>query len=346
MEMNRRMPHDNDAEQAVLGAIFIDSSIFLNVTEILEPEDFFRPEHQDIFRAMMLLSEENAELDTVTIIDRLKTMDKLQTVNPRYLAELASVTPTSRNWQFYAEIIARQSLRRKLIRVADEIANDGFQNDVDINDLLSEAEARIMGVSEGRRNDGFKSMKDVVHEVYEQIEALAGNNTGITGIPTGFRDLDFMTSGFGRNDLIILAARPSMGKTAFALNIASHVGTSPDGYTVAVFSLEMGADQLVSRMISSQGMIDATKLRQGSLDHQDWDNFTTAIGTLANSKIFIDDSAGIRVNEIRAKCLRLKQEHGLDMVIIDYLQLIQGSGSRQGENRQQEVSEISRMLKG
>lgn len=179
-----------------------------------------------------------------------------------------------------------------------------------------------MGVSEGRRNDGFKSMKDVVHEVYEQIEALAGNNTGITGIPTGFRDLDFMTSGFGRNDLIILAARPSMGKTAFALNIASHVGTSPDGYTVAVFSLEMGADQLVSRMISSQGMIDATKLRQGSLDHQDWDNFTTAIGTLANSKIFIDDSAGIRVNEIRAKCLRLKQEHGLDMVIIDYLQLI------------------------
>src|SRR5699024_1672300 len=346
MEMNRRMPHDNDAEQAVLGAIFIDSSIFLNVTEILEPEDFFRPEHQDIFRAMMLLSEENAELDTVTIIDRLKTMDKLQTVNPRYLAELASVTPTSRNWQFYAEIIARQSLRRKLIRVADEIANDGFQNDVDINDLLSEAEARIMGVSEGRRIDGFKSMKDVVHEVYEQIEDLEGNNTVITGIPTGFRDLDFMTSGFGRNDLIILAARPSMGKTAFALNIASHVGTSPDGYTVAVFSLEMGADQLVSRMISSQGMIDATKLRQGSLDHQDWDNFTTAIGTLANSKIFIDDSAGIRVNEIRAKCLRLKQEHGLDMVIIDYLQLIQGSGSRQGENRQQEVSEISRMLKG
>lgn len=347
MEMNRRMPHDNDAEQSVLGAIFIDSSIFLNVTEVIEPEDFFRHEHQHIFRAMMLLSEENAELDVVTISDKLRSMDELNnTVNPRYLAELANVTPTSRNWQFYADIIAKQSLRRKLISVADEIASDGYHNEVDINDLLSEAEARIMGVSEGRRNDGFKSMKDVVHEVYEQIEALAGNDNGITGIPTGFRDLDFMTSGFGRNDLIILAARPSMGKTAFALNIASHVGTAPAGYTVAVFSLEMGADQLVSRMISSQGMIDATKLRQGSLDHQDWDNFTTAIGTLANSKIFIDDSAGIRVNEIRAKCLRLKQEHGLDMVIIDYLQLIQGSGSRQGENRQQEVSEISRMLKG
>src|SRR5699024_1469118 len=165
-------------------------------------------------------------------------------------------------------------------------------------------------------------------------------------IPTGFRDLDFMTSGFGRKDLIILAARPSMGKTAFALNIASHVGASRDGYTVAVFFIEMGADQLVSRMISSQGLIVARMLGLGYLYHQDWDNFTTAIGTLANSKIFIDDSAGIRVNEIRAKCLRLKQEHGLDMVIIDYLQLIQGSGSRQGENRQQEVSEISRMLKG
>ncbi|HBV22792.1 MAG TPA: replicative DNA helicase [Jeotgalicoccus sp.] len=347
MEMNRQMPHDNDAEQSVLGAIFIDSSIFLNVTEIIAPEDFYRPEHQQIFRAMMLLSEQNAELDVVTITDKLRSMDELNnTVNPRYLGELSNVTPTSRNWQFYADIIARQSLRRKLISVADEIASDGFQNEVDINELLAEAESRIMGVSEGRRSDGFKSMKEVVHEVYEQIESLAGNNTGITGIPTGYRDLDFMTSGFGRNDLIILAARPSMGKTAFALNIAGHVGTSPDGYTVAVFSLEMGADQLVSRMISSQGMIDATKLRQGALDHQDWDNFTTAIGTLANSKIFIDDSAGIRVNEIRAKCLRLKQEHGLDMVIIDYLQLIQGSGSRQGENRQQEVSEISRMLKG
>src|SRR5699024_7424315 len=178
------------------------------------------------------------------------------------------------------------------------IANDGFQNDVDINDLLSEAEARIMGVSEGRRNDGFKSMKDVVHEVYEQIEALAGNNTGITGIPTGVRDLDFMTSGFGRNDLIILAARPSIGRTAVALNIVKYVCTSTDGYTVAVFSLEMGAYQLVSRRISSQGMIYATKLRQGCLDHQDWDNFTTAIGTFANSKFFIDDSAGISVNEI------------------------------------------------
>lgn len=305
MEMNRQMPHDNDAEQSVLGAIFIDSSIFLSVTEIITPEDFYRPEHQQIFRAMMLLSEENAELDVVTITDKLRSMDELNnTVNPRYLAELSNVTPTSRNWQFYADIIARQSLRRKLISVADEIASDGFQNEVDINELLAEAESRIMGVSEGRRSDGFKSMKEVVHEVYEQIESLAGNNTGITGIPTGYRDLDFMTSGFGRNDLIILAARPSMGKTAFALNIAGHVGTSPDGYTVAVFSLEMGADQLVSRMISSQGMIDATKLRQGSLDHQDWDNFTTAIGTLANSKIFIDDSAGIRVNEIRAKCLR------------------------------------------
>ena len=188
-------------------------------------------------------------------------------------------------------------------------------------------------------------MKSVVHEVYEQVEERAGQKSTTTGIPTGYRDLDFMTSGFNRNDLIILAARPSMGKTAFALNIAGHVGTSQDKYTVAIFSLEMGADQLVTRMISSKGMIDATKLRQGNLEHQDWDNFTTAIGQLADSKIFIDDSPGIRVSDIRSKCMRLKQEHGLDMVIIDYLQLIQGSGTRGSDNRQQEVSEISRMLK-
>ncbi len=306
-----------EAEQSVLGAILINPEIFISTAETLEPEDFYRSEHQHIYRAMGILSENHQNIDVVTLINQLKSMEVLNSVGgPRYLAELSNVVPTSRNVSFYVDIVARYALKRKLIQTAEEIANEGFSEEADIEDLLTEAESRIMSISEGRRNEGFKSMKSVVHEVYEQVEARAGQTDTTTGIPTGYRDLDFMTSGFNRNDLIILAARPSMGKTAFALNIAGHVGTSA-----------------------------RTKLRQGNLNHDDWDNFTTAIGSLAESKIFIDDAPGIRVNDIRSKCMRLKQEHGLDMVIIDYLQLIQGSSNKRSDNRQQEVSEISRMLK-
>ncbi|WP_052255251.1 replicative DNA helicase [Salinicoccus sp. YB14-2] len=346
MNGNNQMPHDVEAEQSVLGAILVNPEIFISIYEILDPEDFYRNEHQQIFHAMALLSEERTHIDLVTLTNQLRTMDQLNVIGgPRYLGELSEFVPTSLNWTFYSNIVAKYSLRRRLIETVSEIATDGFSEEFEIEDILNEAESKIMSISEARRNEGFKSMKSVVHEVYEQVEERAGQKSMTTGIPTGYRDLDFMTSGFNRNDLIILAARPSMGKTAFALNIAGHVGTSQDKYTVAIFSLEMGADQLVTRMISSKGMIDATKLRQGNLEHQDWDNFTTAIGQLADSKIFIDDSPGIRVSDIRSKCMRLKQEHGLDMVIIDYLQLIQGSGTRSSDNRQQEVSEISRMLK-
>jgi replicative DNA helicase len=343
---HNQMPHDIEAEQSVLGAIIINPEIYISVSETLDPEDFYRNEHQHIFRAIGTLSEERRQIDLVTISDQLRQMGEFNAAGgPRYLGELAEFVPTTHNWEFYMEIVAKYSLRRKLIQTVSEIATDGFSEEIDIEDLLNEAESRVMSVSEARRNEGFKSMKSIVHEVYEQVESRAARGSTTTGIPTGYRDLDFMTSGFNRNDLIILAARPSMGKTAFALNIAGHVGTSQDNYTVAIFSLEMGADQLVSRMISSKGMIDATKIRQGNLEQQDWDNFTTAIGQLADSKIFIDDTPGIRVSDIRSKCLRLKQEHGLDMIIIDYLQLIQGSGTRRSDNRQQEVSEISRMLK-
>ncbi len=346
MDIHQQMPHNMEAEQSVLGAILINPEIFISTAETLDPEDFYRSEHRHIYQAMGILSENHQNIDVVTLIEQLKSMEVLNSVGgPRYLAELSNVVPTSRNAAFYVDIVAKYALKRKLIQTAEEIANEGFSEDAEIEDLLTEAESRIMSISESRRNEGFKSMKSVVHEVYEQVEARAGQTDTTTGIPTGYRDLDFMTSGFNRNDLIILAARPSMGKTAFALNIAGHAGTSAENHTVAIFSLEMGADQLVSRMISSQGMIDATKLRQGNLGHDDWDNFTTAISSLAESKIFIDDSPGIRVNDIRSKCMRLKQEHGLDMVIIDYLQLIQGSSSKRSDNRQQEVSEISRMLK-
>jgi len=222
---------------------------------------------------------------------------------------------------------------------------ESFNREDEIEDVLSEAEKNILDVSNRQNANAFKNIKDVLIDVYDNIEQLHQNTGDVTGIPTGFKDLDHITSGFQRNDLIIVAARPSVGKTAFALNVAQNVAIKTDE-NVAIFSLEMGADQLVSRMLCAEGNIDAQRLRTGNLETEDWTKLTMAMGSLSNAGIFIDDSPGIRVNEIRSKCRRLKQEHGLGMILIDYLQLIQGSGASAKENRQQEVSEISRSLKG
>ncbi|EIA19354.1 replicative DNA helicase [Listeria fleischmannii subsp. coloradonensis] len=245
--------------------------------------------------------------------------------------------------EYYALIFEDKALLRRLIRTATQIATDGYSREDELDALMDEAEKSILEVS-GRKNVGaFKNIKDVLVKTYDDIEILHNRKGDITGIPTGFKELDKMTAGFQRNDLIIVAARPSVGKTAFALNIAQNVATKTDE-NVAIFSLEMGAEQLVMRMLCAEGNINAQNLRTGSLTSEDWQKLTIAMGTLSNSGIFIDDTPGVRVNEIRSKCRRLKQESGLGMIVIDYLQLIQGSG-RGGENRQQEVSEISRSLK-
>ncbi|PTJ27965.1 replicative DNA helicase [Staphylococcus simulans] len=346
MYEQNQMPHNNEAEQSVLGAIIIDPQLMGETQGVLLPESFYRGAHQHIFRAMMHLFEENSEIDVVTLMDQLTSEGTLSEAGgPQYLAELASNVPTTRNIEYYREIVYKLAAKRNLIRVADQIAKDGYDSELDLDDTLSDAERKILELASTRESEGFKDIRDVLGQVYENAEELDQNSGQTPGIPTGYRDLDQMTAGFNRNDLIILAARPSVGKTAFALNIAQKVATHESNYTVGIFSLEMGADQLATRMICSSGNVDSNRLRTGTMTDEDWNRFTVAVGKLSKTKIFIDDTPGIRITDLRSKCRRLKQEHGLDMIVIDYLQLIMGSGSRMSDNRQQEVSEISRTLK-
>lgn len=342
---DRVPPHNNEAEQSVIGAIFLEPQALITAAELLIPEDFYRIAHQKIFDTMIILSDKGQAIDVVTVTEELSAKKELEDVGGiSYLTELANAVPTAANIAFYARIVEEKALLRRLIRVATSIVEDGYAREDEVEALLSEAEKKMMEVSNRKNAGDFRHIKDVLVETYDNIELLHTRKGDITGIPTGFRDLDKMTAGFQRNDLIILAARPSVGKTAFALNVAQNVATKTDE-NVAIFSLEMGADQLVMRMLCAEGNIDAQVLRTGALEAEDWRKLTMAMGSLSNAGIFIDDSSGIRVNEIRSKCRRLQQEHGLGMIIIDYLQLISGSG-RAGENRQQEVSEISRSLKG
>jgi replicative DNA helicase len=341
---DRLPPQNIEAEQAVLGAIFLEPSSLTLATEILIPEDFYRAAHQKIFNVMLTLNDAGTAVDLVTVSEELAAAKLLEDVGGiGYLSELAGSVPTAANIEFYAKIVEEKSLLRRLIRTATDIATDGYQREDEVESLLVEAEKKIMEVS-GRKNAGaFHNIKDVLVRTYDNIEMMHNRVGDITGIATGFAELDKMTAGFQRNDLIIVGARPSVGKTAFALNISQNVATKT-GENVAIFSLEMGAEQLVMRMLCAEGNIDAQRLRTGSLTDEDWGKLTMAMGSLSNAGIFIDDTPGVRVQDIRAKCRRLKQEHGLGMILIDYLQLILGSG-RSGENRQQEVSEISRSLK-
>ncbi|WP_226038277.1 replicative DNA helicase [Aquibacillus saliphilus] len=342
---DRTPPHNIEAEQAVLGAIFLEPEALSSVSELLIPTDFYRASHQRIFGAMMSLSDKGEPIDLVTVTTLLaneKVLDEIGGVS--YLSDLANSVPTAANVVYYSRIVEEKGLLRRLIRTATDIVTSGFSREEEVDEVLNDAEKTILEVSNRKNSGAFKNIKDVLIDVYDNIEQLQHNNSDVTGIATGFRDLDKITSGFQRNDLIIVAARPSVGKTAFALNVAQNVAIKTNE-NVAIFSLEMGADQLVSRMLCAEGNIDAQRLRNGTLEAEDWGKLTMAMGSLSNAGIFIDDTPGIRVNEIRTKCRRLKQEHGLGMILIDYMQLIQGSANSK-ENRQQEVSEISRSLKG
>ncbi|MDM5329547.1 replicative DNA helicase [Neobacillus sp. CF12] len=341
---DRLPPQNIEAEQAVLGAIFLEPSSLTVASEILIPEDFYRASHQKIFNAMLKLNDEGKVVDLVTVTEELAAAKLIEdTGGVSYLSELAGSVPTAANIEYYARIVEEKSLLRRLIRTATEIASDGYSREDEVEALLSEAEKNILAVAQRKNAGAFHNIKDVLVRTYDNIEEMHNRVGEITGISTGFAELDRMTAGFQRNDLIIVGARPSVGKTAFALNIASNVAIKT-GENVAIFSLEMGAEQLVMRMLCSEGNIDAQRLRTGSLTDDDWGKLTMAMGALSNSGIFIDDTPGVRISDIRSKCRRLKQEHGLGMILIDYLQLILGSG-RAGENRQQEVSEISRSLK-
>jgi replicative DNA helicase len=343
--MSGRIPPQNtEAEQAVIGAILLQPEALITAMERVRSEDFYTTAHQRIYEAMIELGEDNQPVDLVTLTAHLQDAGLLEEIGGvGYLAKLANAVPTAANVDYYAQIVEEKSMLRRLIRTATNIVSDGYANSEDVSALLSDAEKKILEISNRRSSSGFISIRDVLMEVFEKVEFLYSNKGGTTGIPSGFVDLDKMTAGFQRSDLIIVAARPSVGKTAFALNIAQNVGVRARE-TVAIFSLEMSAAQLVQRMICAEANVDATRMRTGTLEGDDWEKLTMAIGALSEAQIYIDDTPGITVADIRAKCRRLKKERGLGMILIDYLQLIQGRG-KAGENRQQEVSEISRTLK-
>jgi len=342
--LDRVPPQNNEAEQSVIGAVFLSKEALITAMEILRPEDFYKTAHQRIFQTMLDLYEKGEPVDLVTVTAELQDHKLLDEVGGvPYLTALAGSVPTAANVEYYARIVEEKSLLRRLILTATKIANDGYSREDEVGEIIADAEKYIMEIAQNRNSGGFTPIRDALLETYERIEFLSQRRGDVTGIPSGYVDLDKMTAGFQRSDLIILAARPSVGKTAFALNVAQNVAARA-GETVAIFSLEMSASQLVQRMICAEGNLDASKMRSGWLEEDDWQKLTMAIGTLAKAPIYIDDSPGVTVQDIRAKCRRLQAERGLGMILIDYLQLIHGRGK--GDNRQQEVSEISRTLKG
>ncbi len=336
-------PQNIEAEQAVLGAIFLNTDALADAMEYVEADDFYRRSHQLLFQAMVDLNNNSEAIDVLTVQNYLSTNNQLDDVGGvAYIAELATSVPTAANAGYYAKIVEEKSMLRRLISTATNIITQANNNDEDVPSLLDSAERQIMDVSERRNRSGFREIKDVLNEALNDVDRLSQQSEDITGLPTGYREFDKMTAGLQPDNLIILAARPAVGKTAFALNIAQNVATTTDT-SVAIFSLEMSAESLVNRMLCAEGSINANHLRTGQLDEGEWQNLIVAMGALSNTSIFIDDTPGIKMAEIRAKCRRLAKEKGnLGLVVIDYLQLIEGSNK---ESRQQEVSEISRQLK-
>ena len=336
-------PQNLEAEEAVLGSILLEQDSIISVMEFILTDDFYRVAHQLIFAAMIELNQNSEAIDPITVSEKLRQKNQIDNVGGEAgIIELLDKVPTAANVEFYTQIVLEKSTRRKLIKTSTNIVKNAYQEDETIANVLDTAERDILSVSEGRNKAGFIPIRDVLHDAYESLEERSKNNGEVTGIATGYIGLDRMTSGLHADELIILAARPSVGKTAFVLNIAKNVAVNLNE-TVAIFSLEMGAESLVERIICSHASINAGHLKTGKLTDEEYTQYFVATGVLAEAPIYIDDTPGIRVSEIRAKCRRLKQErNNLGLVVIDYLQLIEGNGK---ESRQQEVSEISRNLK-
>ena len=343
----RNTPHNIDAEQSVIGSMFLTKKALQKSLEGLSSEDFYLDSHQKIFECIKEVNDSNKAVDLTTVVEELNRRNWLQQVgNIDYLVEIINTVPTTANIDEYINIVNEKALVRKFIDVTTNMVKDSY-NVKDLGDFLFNAQKEIAQVSQGLKTSEFKTIQDVLVKTQSDLEALASNKSDITGIPTGFYDLDKITSGFHPNQMIVIAARPGMGKTAFALNMATNIAINSKK-SVAIFNMEMGAEQLVTRMLSSVGQIEGSKLKTGNLEHNDWKKVNEAVSRLSNTRLFIDDNAGQTVADIRAKCRRLKNSpSGLDIVIIDYLTLIQSAGknSTSGQNRQQEVSEISRALK-
>jgi len=341
----RNMPFSLEAEQSVLGSAFLSKYALQKICDELNHDDFYLESHAKIFDVLSELNEEEKPVDITIVTDRLEKNKTLSSVgNIEYLLEIINSVPSASNVDYYIGIVHEKAVLRRLIEVSNNIANDSYLENGNVNDILDSAEMKILNVVKTRKSSEFHKVQDVIYRAQENLEKLCNQKGEITGLPTGFYEIDKLTSGLHENELIIIAARPAMGKTAFALNVATNVAKTTDK-AVAIFNLEMNAEQLVTRMFSSLGQVDGNKLRSGRLDNNDWAKLSEGISRLANTNIYIDDTPGVSIGDIRSKCRRLAaSKEGLALVVIDYLQLVSGSSKYTG-NRQQEVAEISRSLK-
>lgn len=344
--MARELPHSIEAEQSILGALMVYPSLMqIAIDQDLHAEEFYVEAHQRIFRCMLELHSSGQNIDITTLITRLNDTSQLTLVGGAdYVIKLSDSAVSSANGIFYIDIIKERYHLRRLIETAEQIAEEGFDASASLDDVLDHAEKEILEVTRSRRASEFQTSKEVVNKVIKELVALRESDNHITGVRTGYQDLDRMTNGFQRGDLIILAARPAMGKTALALNLGMYTALRNPG-AVAFFSLEMPAESLMKRLLSAKSQVEGNKLRGGNISDEELNRLNEAGNELGAAKIFIDDSASIKVSQIFSKCRKLMSEHGLSLIVIDYLQLISGSGKGGGDNRQQEVSEISRNLK-
>lgn len=339
-------PQNLEAEQAVLGSLLIDKDAIVKIADILRPEDFYQEKHEIIYRAMQDIYEARDPIDLVTLTNKLEKEKKIENVGgASYLSELLSIVPTASHVVSYAKVVQEKATLRRLIKAANDIMALGYQEDKNLSDLLDRAEQSVFTVSQKYLKEKFIPLKDVLTDAFDRIDLLHKDKSQLRGIPTGFKGLDKLLAGLQPSDLVIIAARPSMGKSSLALNMAQHIATKEKS-SVGFFSLEMSKEQLVDRMLCTEAGIDLWKLRTGNLDDDDFPKLGHAMGSLSDAPLFIDDAANANVMEIRTKARRLQAEHGLDLIIIDYLQLMEGTNGGGTDNRVQEVSEISRGLKG
>ena len=343
--IKRVLPHSVEAEQSVIGSMLMDREAIIAASEIITADDFYQHQYGVMFEAMVELFNENRPVDLITLQNRLKEKDVPPEVSSLdFVRDIITTVPTSANVKSYANIVREKAVLRRLIKVNEDIANTCYAGKEPLETILATTEKTVFDLLQSRNSGDFVPIRQVAMNVLEKIEEASKNQGTVTGIPTGFIDLDYKTSGLQPSDFILIAARPSMGKTAFVLNLVDHIAVKK-GLPCMVFSLEMSKEQLVNRMLAMESNVDSQKLRTGTLSNSDWDAVVEGIGVIGNSKLIIDDTPGISIMELRSRCRKMKLEYGLSVVIIDYLQLMSGSGKGGGDNRQQEISEISRSLK-
>ena len=342
-DISRIPPHSVESEQSILGSIILDKDAIITVAETINPSDFYKEAHKIIYESMLNLNSNNEPIDLITLIEELRKEGHLDNVGGiSYLTSLSTIVPTTSNVKYYANIVKEKSVMRQLIKASNEIINLGYDASTDVQEILEKAEKNIFDISQEKASDDIQPINLVLQDTFDMIERLCTEKSEVTGITTGFADLNKKINGLQRTDLILLAARPAMGKTAFSLNLVQNAALKGDA-SVAVFSLEMSKEQLVQRMLSAQSNVELSKIKTGNLGESDWPRIIDAMAVLSEANIFIDDTPGIKISEIRSKCRRLKIEKGLDLILIDYLQLMEGEGKN--ENRQQEIAKISRSLK-